>query len=80
MSETSIYENLRDNYNRIIDNILGKDYYNMYMDTYHCDDGCADDIISKYRDIKNKVGLYKHLLVISMIFNVVFILSVFVFL
>lgn len=78
--EKLIYENLRENYNIIIDKILGTDYYNMSMDVYKFDDKCASDILYKYTSIKDKASLYKHLLIISMIFNIVFILSVFLFL
>ena len=42
-----IYKNLRKNWNKLVDEILGKDYYNMGMDTYTCDDLTCEDIINK---------------------------------
>ena len=43
-----IYKNLRKNWNKLVDEILGKDYYNMGMDTYTCDDLTCEDIIYNY--------------------------------
>jgi ATP-dependent RNA circularization protein (DNA/RNA ligase family) len=42
------YKNLRAGFNLLVDTILGKDYYNEYIDTYHCDLACCDDLIYAY--------------------------------
>ena len=47
------YMNLRKNYSKVIQHILGKDYYNMACDVYTCDDFCADDLIRKYDELEN---------------------------
>ena len=44
------YRNLRAGFSLLIDSILGKDYYNMCMDTYHCDLECFSDIINAYNN------------------------------
>ena len=41
------YESLRENFNKMIDDVLGKDYYNMAMDVYDCDRICCEDITRK---------------------------------
>ena len=41
------YESLRKNFNKMVNNILGKDYYNIGMDVYHCDEICCEDITKK---------------------------------
>lgn len=38
------YESLRKNFHKMIDDVLGKDYYNMGMDVYECDRICCEDI------------------------------------
>lgn len=41
------YENLRANWNKLVREILGENYYNMSCDTYTCDKLTCEDIISK---------------------------------
>ena len=49
------YNNLRDQFKRMITIILGPDYYNMAMDVYDCDRICCDDIVRKF---KNRIYFY----------------------
>jgi hypothetical protein len=41
------YESLRKNFNSMVDNVLGDDYYNMAMDVYEADRICCEDITRK---------------------------------
>ena len=41
------YENLRECFKKMIDDVLGKDYYNMGMDVYDCDRLSCEDITAK---------------------------------
>ena len=41
------YESLRENFNTMVTNVLGKDYYNMAMDVYACDKICCEDVTAK---------------------------------
>lgn len=41
------YESLRENFNLMVDNVLGKDYYNMAMDLYDSDKCVCEDITIK---------------------------------
>jgi len=41
------YESLRKNFSSMVDNILGKDYYNMAMDVYEADKICCEDVTRK---------------------------------
>ena len=38
------YESLRSNFQKMVEDVLGKDYYNMGMDVYECDRICCEDI------------------------------------
>ena len=44
---------------RVVDELLGKDYYNMACDSYTCDTFTADDLIYKYKKSKLKYKLRK---------------------
>ncbi len=41
------YESLRNNFQLMIEDVLGADYYNMAMDVYDADKICCDDITYK---------------------------------
>ena len=41
------YESLRGHFSKMIDNVLGKDYYNMGHDVYQCDELTCEDITIK---------------------------------
>jgi len=41
------YESLRENFQLMVDDVMGKDYYNMAMDVYDCDKICCGDITRK---------------------------------
>ena len=44
-----IYENLRTHFNKVVEDVLGKDYYNTEMDNYECDRVCCEHITSKLK-------------------------------
>ncbi len=41
------YKSLRKHFNQLVENVLGKDYYNMAMDVYEADKASCEDIASK---------------------------------
>lgn len=41
------YASLRKNFSKMVDDVLGKDYYNMAMDVYDSDKCCCEDITRK---------------------------------
>ena len=41
------HDSLRKNFNLMVDNVLGANYYNMAMDVYDCDMICCEDITRK---------------------------------
>jgi hypothetical protein len=41
------YDSLRDNFNKMVTDVLGDDYYNMAMDVYDADKICCEDITRK---------------------------------
>jgi len=38
------YRSLRENFNKMVNDVLGHDYYNMGMDVYESDRICCEDI------------------------------------
>ena len=38
------YKSLRNNFNKMVNNVLGDDYYNMGADLYECDRICCEDV------------------------------------
>ncbi len=43
------YKSLRGHFNKMINNVLGSDYYNMAMDVYDADKICCEDVTSKLK-------------------------------
>ncbi|GFN32482.1 Lar family restriction alleviation protein [Paenibacillus xylaniclasticus] len=43
------YDNLRKHFKQLVDDILGRDYYNEGMDVYTCDEYCCRDIKLKLK-------------------------------
>lgn len=41
------YDSLRLNFNKMVNDVLGGDYYNMAMDVYDADRICCEDITNK---------------------------------
>ena len=46
------YNSLRENFHKMVDDILGKDYYNIAMDVYECDKQCCEDITLKVNSFR----------------------------
>lgn len=53
------YDNLRYEFNNLVNKILGKDYYNVAQDVYQCDKECCNDIIRKFEQYKLEISLLK---------------------
>lgn len=51
------YKNLREHFNSLAKEILGKDYYNLGMDVYSSDRMCCEDILMKVRSLGWRVWL-----------------------
>ena len=56
-----IYKNLRYYFDLVVDSVLGKDYYNMGMDTYTCDKLTCEDLIRQKRIVvlKDKTNIQR---------------------
>lgn len=52
------HESLRLNFQKMVDDVLGEDYYNMAMDVYECDRICCEDITSKVKPKGFFIGLF----------------------
>lgn len=53
------FEHLDKEWNRVTEELLGKEYYNYACDPYACDTCTADDLIYKYKKSKLKYKLRK---------------------
>lgn len=69
--EKSLYDNLRRNFQNIVDEVLGKDYYTINPDHFGGDNESSEDIINKYRHMKKELK-------ISKINNIILLLVVFI--
>lgn len=58
------YENLRENFNKLSNNILGEKYYNMAMDVYEADKITCEDIMQRYKDMKDERFFYRRLVLV----------------
>ncbi|MCK5020900.1 MAG: hypothetical protein KAS32_28020 [Candidatus Peribacteraceae bacterium] len=47
--EVLLYANLRKYFTKMVEDVLGKDYYNMGMDVYTCDKLCCEDMTRKLK-------------------------------
>lgn len=74
--EKRLYDNLRRNYQNIIKEILGENYYTINSDHFGGDNESAEDIIYKYRKMKNDLKISRINNIILLI--VVFILAYFI--
>jgi len=46
-----MYKNLRKHFQRLVEEILGDDYYNMAQDTYDCDRMTCEDIAVRAKNV-----------------------------
>lgn len=53
------YHNLRENFYDVVDNVLGKDYYNERADVYVVDAFSCRDIIREFNSVKNEMIVWK---------------------
>lgn len=49
------YDNLRKHFKSLVDDVLGKDYYNEAMDVYKADEYCCRDLKKK---LKKRIKLF----------------------
>lgn len=74
--EKRLYDNLRRNFQNIVDEVLGEDYYTINPDHFGGDNESSEDIINKYRHINKELKLSKINNIILLL--VVFILGYFI--
>lgn len=55
--EELILDNLRNNFNRVVDKVLGENYYNYGCDAYSCDKFTCDDLIYRDKELKKQLKL-----------------------
>lgn len=60
ITERYILENLRKNYSKVTEHVLGDDYYNIGCDVYTCDDFTCSDLIEAYDELKKAKNIWFH--------------------
>ena len=60
ITERYILQNLRKNYDKVTEHVLGDDYYNMGCDVYTCDDFTCNDLIEVYDELKKAKNNWCH--------------------
>ena len=58
ITERYILENLRKNYSKVTEHVLGDDYYNIGCDVYTCDDFTCNDLIEAYDELKKAKNIW----------------------
>lgn len=58
ITERYILENLRKNYSKVMEHVLGDDYYNIGCDVYACDDFTCNDLIEAYDELKKAKNIW----------------------
>ena len=58
ITERYILENLRKNYDKVTEHVLGDDYYNIGCDVYTCDDFTCNDLIEAYDELKKAKNIW----------------------
>lgn len=66
------YKNLRYYFQKLINNILGDNYYNMANDVYDCDEQCCEDIFNAFKYLKE---LLKYSRVLNFILLLIIVLQ-----
>ena len=61
------YENLRCNFNHVLDEVVGDCYYNNAMDVYTCDEMACQDIVATYKQMKTERNTWRAGFILSCI-------------
>lgn len=64
-----IHKELNGHYQRLIDELLGKDYYNYGMDTYSCNTESCEDMLHEIRRMKKLISTGRWIVLVSIIYT-----------
>lgn len=70
--ECSIYQihrELNGHYQRLIDELLGKGYYNMGMDAYSCNAEACEDMLHEIRRMRKLISTGRWIVLVSIIYT-----------
>ena len=65
---------LLENYSIIIDEVLGKNYFNYGHDVYSCDQHSREDILKEFKELKADIKTYKLVSIILLIVGLIAII------
>lgn len=63
-----IHKELNGHYQRLINELLGRDYYNMGMDAYSCNAEACEDMLHEIRRLKKLVSTGRWIVLTSIIY------------
>lgn len=66
-----IHRELNGHYQRLINELLGKDYYNMGMDAYSCNAEACEDMLHEIRRLKKLVSTGRWIVLTSLIYTLI---------
>lgn len=64
-----IHRELNGHYKRLIDELLGKDYYNMGMDAYSCNAEACEDMLHEIRRMRKLISTGRWIVLVSIIYT-----------
>lgn len=66
-----IHKELNGHYQRLINELLGRDYYNMGMDAYSCNAEACEDMLHEIRRLKKLVSTGRWIVLTSIIHTLI---------
>lgn len=64
-----IHRELNGHYQRLIDELLGKGYYNMGMDAYSCNAEACEDMLHEIRRMRELISTGRWIVLVSIIYT-----------
>lgn len=64
-----IHRELNGHYQRLINELLGKDYYNMGMDAYSCNAESCEDMLHEIRRMRKLISTGRWIVLVSIIYT-----------
>lgn len=64
-----IHRELKGHYHRLINELLGKGYYNMGMDAYSCNAESCEDMLHEIRRMRKLISTGRWIVLVSIIYT-----------
>ena len=64
-----IHRDLNEHYQKLINELLGEDYYNYGMDSYSCNSFSCEDMLHEIRRMKKLISTGRWIVMVSVIYT-----------